>query len=69
MKESAIKEAVKEFCRVIALATLPVLIVLIEQPGSSWRAGIITVVVAALKAIDKYIHEDPTTSSKGLLPF
>lgn len=69
MNKPAFSEAGKEFGRVIVLAIIPVLITLLEQPTFSWRAALVAIAIAALRAVDKYRHEDPGTKANGLVPF
>ena len=52
-----VKEAVKEFFRVIAVAVLPVIYTGLEAGGVDWRVVATVGVVAGLKSLDKFIHQ------------
>lgn len=54
---SETKEAVREFVRVILLSIIPVVIVVLEAPEVGLKAGILAVVIAVLRATDKFLHE------------
>lgn len=64
------KEAFKEIGRYIALGIISYVITLainyfVDVPNTETTA----IILGVLRAIDKYIHEDPNFKSKGLLPF
>lgn len=50
-------EALKEFARVTLLAVIPVLIVQLEQDSINWKAVGMVAAIAALRAVDRYLHE------------
>lgn len=56
MKEAAIKAA-KEFGRVVVLAVIPVVIAGIEGGVVDWKVIGTVAAVAALRFIDKLLHE------------
>lgn len=64
---NALKEAGKEFLRVIALAAIPVIIVSLQN-GLGLKPTLLAVAIAALRSVDKWIHESEL-KAKGLLPF
>jgi hypothetical protein len=53
----AIKEALKELGRLIVLAVVPILIATLEAKEFDWKALLVLVAIAALRVIDKYLHE------------
>jgi hypothetical protein len=67
-------EALKELLRVIVLAIIPNLIASLEAGELDWRVLIMTLSIAALRAVDKWLHvlgkvdEDPTLI-KGITRF
>lgn len=60
-------EAIKEFIRVIILSALPVIIMAIES-GDFSKPTIIAIVVALLRGLDSWVHENPNIDSKGISP-
>lgn len=60
------KEAIKEFGRVIVLAIIPVVLFSLEGSTFDWKVFVFSVLVAVLRATDKYLHEK---DSKYQLPF
>jgi len=52
-----IVEAVKEAGRVAVLAVIPVLIVALQENKFDWRIIAVTMAVAILRSIDKWMHE------------
>jgi len=63
-----VKEALKEFLRLVVFAIIPVLIVVLTEVGAEW--GLL--MVGALRFIDKFLHEywkEKEVNIKGLLPF
>ncbi len=69
MQKQALQEGVKEFGRIIVIAILPVLIDSLTVGEFSWRATGVAILVAALKAADKYVHKNESIDAKGILPF
>jgi len=63
-----LKEAVKEFFRVIVLAAIPVFIVGLEKQEIDLRMVLVIVGVAGLKFVDKLLHESGV-AKKGLTHF
>lgn len=68
-KTSPTVEAVKEGLRVAALGALGVVVDALTTNSFSWRLTGIAAGVAALRALDKWIHLSDKTSLKGLLPW
>lgn len=54
---SPILEGLKELGRVVVLAILPVAIDSLLANEISWRGLVISLAVAALRAVDKWLHE------------
>lgn len=50
-------EAVKEGLRVVAIAVIPVVIVMIENGSMDYKTVSVVAVVALLRAVDKFLHE------------
>lgn len=71
--KKAIVEGAKELGRVVLIAMIPVFYTSINmQTGEftfNWKIMLATGLVALLKAVDKYVHEEPNTKSSGILPF
>lgn len=63
------KEALKEMARVFVLAALPALIIQLQNNTLDLRALLLVGVIAVLKGLDRWIHENPNIKSSGLLPF
>lgn len=53
----ALTEGLKELLRVVIIAVLPVVILSLEKGEVDYRLIIITGVIAALRALDKWLHE------------
>lgn len=70
---NAFIEALKELARVAILASIPVITSSINtitgEFNLDWRILFAAVVIAVLKALDKYIHKNESTELKGVLPF
>ena len=67
-------EAVKQGLRIFAVSVIPLLINQLNQPEINWRAILITVAIAVLMSIDKFMHlegklEDNAQLTKGLTQF
>lgn len=71
--KTALIEALKELARVAILASIPVITSSINtitgEFNLDWRILFAAVVIAILKALDKYIHRNENTELKGMLPF
>lgn len=71
--QTSLKKAGLEFLRIIVLAILPILMMSVNAATGevtiNWTLITGTVFLAILKAIDKFIHEHPSTDAKGVLPF
>lgn len=65
----ALVEAIKEGLRVAALAALGVVVLALESGSTNWKVIAVAAGVAALRAIDKLVHESPNFKAKGLLPW
>lgn len=61
-------EAVKEFFRVIILAVVPVAVAMLEQEEWNWKLVGVTAAIAALRALDSKVHNDPEVELHGLSP-
>lgn len=59
-----IVEAVKEAGRVAVLAVIPVLIVALQENKFDWRIIAVTMAVAVLRSIDKWMHETGKEDTK-----
>jgi hypothetical protein len=71
MKDS-IKEGLKELGRVALIGALPVLMASIDGSGHifiDYKVLAAAVFIAVLRAVDKWVHNDPDINSKGILPF
>lgn len=64
----SIKEALREFLRVVVLAVIPVIIVSLEANQVDVKSVAIVGVVAGLRFVDKYLYESKTTKH-GLTQF
>lgn len=62
-------EAVKEGLRVAVLGALGVVVESLVANTFSWKVTAVAAGVAALKAVDKWIHTNPNIELKGLLPW
>lgn len=73
MNKQAVIESAKELGRVMVISVLPILMSSINtQTGEiniNWQIVLAALIVAFLKAIDKYIHKEPEIKAQGLLPF
>lgn len=63
-KNKAVVEAIKE---VVRLAVLAIVAWAITEVGG-WNGEVAIVLTGALRAVDKWIHENPSKFN-GLLPF
>lgn len=52
-----LKEALKELGRVVVLAVIPVLIASLENWEIDWKVVAVVGGIAALRFIDKYLHQ------------
>lgn len=68
--KTPINEAIKEFLRVLALGVLPVVILSLEN-GLAVRETILITLIATLRAIEKFLHEENKHVKANLpqLPF
>ena len=73
MNKQALIEGAKELGRVIVIAILPILMASINtQTGEvniNMQILLAALIIAALKAVDRYVHKEPNIDSKGILPF
>lgn len=53
----ALREAIKEFGRVIVLAIIPILISNLTEDTFNWKVVAVTAALAGLRFIDKWMHE------------
>lgn len=71
--KNALIEAVKEWLRIVLIAVLPIIMTSINpQTGEvaiNWQMVYGVALLATLKALDKWIHNNPSIKSNGLLPF
>jgi hypothetical protein len=68
MRDS-IKEALKELARTGLIAALPVLVSMLQAGTFDYKVLITAVAIALLRAIDKYVHEEPSINAQGIIPF
>lgn len=61
-------EAIREFFRVVILAVVPIAVVMLEDGEWNWTLVGTTAAIAALRAIDSKLHNDPATELSGLSP-
>lgn len=73
-KEDALAEGVKEFARVVLIAAVSAALVaaqawagLITDP--LWNTIFVIALSAIGKAFDRFVHKNPETTAKGILPF
>jgi hypothetical protein len=73
-KKDALIEGAKELGRVVLIAAVSAGL----TAALSWASGlddksvqfiIVSILTAAGKAWDKYVHENPETTAKGIVPF
>lgn len=57
MFNEALVKGLKEFSRVILIAILPVIIDSLERNILDWKVVLVAVAIAALKAVDRGMHE------------
>lgn len=69
MKKNPTVEAAKEFGRIVVLSLIPLVVVALEAGNLFTKATLVTLAVAALRAIDSYIHERKDLKANGLLPW
>ena len=62
-------EAVKEFGRILVLALLPTVVAALESGELFTKAVIMSLAVAALRALDAYLHQRKDIKVNGLVPF
>jgi hypothetical protein len=67
--KKALVEGAKEFGRVVLIAVLPILVDSLSTNSFSWRTTVVALVMAALKAIDKWVHENGNINANGIVPF
>lgn len=65
----ALKEAGKEAGRVVLMAVIPVAVLSLEKGELNLRAIVLTGAIALLRALDKWVHENPKIKANGILPF
>jgi hypothetical protein len=61
----ALKEALKELGRVVLMAVIPFVIVAVENGSIDYKAVGIVAALAALRFIDKYLHEVGKAKEEG----
>lgn len=66
MNKQAVFEAAKELARVILFATIGFVIGYVTDLPQNTTTG---VVLLLLRAVDKYLHENPEVKLNGLAPF
>lgn len=69
MEKNAFLEGTKELGRILLIAVLPILIDSFATGSFSWRVTGLALMVALLKALDKWIHENKDIKANGLVPF
>lgn len=50
-------ESLKEFARIAVLAAIPIVVDGLERGGVDWRLAGLASLIAALKALDKFVHK------------
>lgn len=63
-----VREGVLEFLRLVVLA-LPALAIQVVTGDAALSSTYGGAILFALKAVDRYIHENPNINKNGLLPF
>lgn len=66
---SSIIEGFKELGRVALIAAIPLLVTSIESGHVDYKVLLTAVSIAVLRALDKWVHEEPNIKSNGILPF
>lgn len=67
-RRDAVLKGLKELGRLVILG-LPALAIQIISSNPSLTLQYGGAILFVLRAVDKYIHEDPTINVKGILPF
>lgn len=67
MDTVALKKAALEMLRLVALAIIPILIIQLTDWSFDYRALFVAGVIAALRFIDKYLHEKGKESGSEML--
>lgn len=67
--QDAIVEAIKELMRVGIIAALPLVIDGLSKGALDLKLVGIAALIAVLRAVDKYVHEEPKIKSDGIIPF
>lgn len=67
--KSPLFEAIKEGLRIAFLAAVGVVWLALMTGSIDWRVTGAAAGIAALKAVDKYFHENPNIKASGLLPW
>lgn len=61
-------EALKEFARMALLSILPIIITSLEADQLDIKTVGITLIVAILRSMDKWVHENPSIPMDGISP-
>lgn len=65
--KSSIVEALKELGRVVVLSVIPVLITSLENMEIDWKLVGTIAAIAALRALDKWLHETGKEKANDLM--
>lgn len=68
MNKQVVTVAVKEFLRLVVFA-IPGILIQVFTKNPELSVGYGGMILGALKAIDRAIHDNPDSSVNGLLPF
>lgn len=71
MNKQALLETVKEVARIAVFGALAALVTWLTSKVATFDPTTVQYIIGTviLRAADKYIHNDPTTKAKGILPF
>jgi hypothetical protein len=67
-RKDAILKGLKEFGRLVILG-IPALAIQVVSGDPTLTLQYGTPILFVLRALDKYIHENPAINAKGILPF
>lgn len=67
--DKATLEGLKEFARMVAIAVIPTLVLAIESNNFDWKVVSVALVLALLRALDRWAHKSPSVPVDGLAPW
>lgn len=67
--KNPVLEATKELGRVVVIAVIPILASALEAGSVDWKLVAVAAAIAALRALDKYVHENSNIKANGIVPF